>query len=83
STEWAPHGIRVNTLAPTGTLTEFTAEAMRRMPERMEGIIRRISLGRMAVPNDHLGAALFLAAPASDFITAHTLYVDGGLTGSG
>ena len=37
----------------------------------------------MAVPNDHLGAAIFLASPASDFITAHTLYVDGGLTGSG
>jgi NAD(P)-dependent dehydrogenase (short-subunit alcohol dehydrogenase family) len=83
STEWAPLGVRLNTLAPTGTLTAFTAEVMSRMPERMEGIIRRISLGRMAVPSDHLGAALFLASPASDFITAQTLYVDGGLTGSG
>jgi 2-deoxy-D-gluconate 3-dehydrogenase len=83
STEWAPLGVRLNTLAPTGTLTEFTAGAMTRMPERMEGIVRRISLGRFAVPNDHLGAALFLASPASDFVTAHTLFVDGGLTGSG
>ncbi len=83
STEWAPEGIRVNTLAPTGTLTEFTAEVMTRMPERAAAIIARIPLGRFAVPSDHLGAALFLASPASDFVTGHTLYIDGGLTGSG
>ena len=83
STEWAPSGIRINTLAPTGTLTEFTADVMTRMPERAAGIIARIPLGRFAVPSDHMGAALFLASPASDFVTGHTLYVDGGLTGSG
>jgi len=83
STEWAPLGVRINTLAPTGTLTEFTAEVMSRMPERMAGITARIPLGRFAVPSDHLGAALFLASPASDFVTGHTLYVDGGLVGSG
>ena len=83
STEWAPNGIRINTLAPTGTVTEFTQKTWESMPERAKGILSRIKLGRFAYPSDHLGAAIFLASSASDFITGQTIYVDGGFTAAG
>ena len=83
STEWAPSGIRINTLAPTGTVTEFTQKTWESMPERAQGILSRIKLGRFAYPSDHLGAAIFLASNASDFITGQTIYVDGGFTAAG
>ncbi|MDG2186843.1 MAG: SDR family oxidoreductase [Hyphomicrobiales bacterium] len=83
STEWAPSGVRVNTLAPTATLTEFTSGTMKSNPERAKAIVSRIKLGRFAMPSDHLGAAIFLASSASDFITGHTLYTDGGLVAAG
>jgi 2-deoxy-D-gluconate 3-dehydrogenase len=80
ATEWGRHGVRVNTLAPTATLTDFTANTMQKRPDRAERIVSRIKLGRFAEPRDLVGGALFLASEASDFITGHTLYVDGGLT---
>ena len=80
ATEWGRHGVRVNTLAPTATLTDFTANTMKQRPDRAERIVSRIKLGRFAEPRDLVGAALFLASEASDFVTGHTLYVDGGLT---
>ena len=83
STEWAPRGVRVNALAPTATLTEFTANVMASNPERAERLRSRIKLGRFAMPADHIGAALFLASEASDFVTGHTLFTDGGLTAGG
>ena len=78
STEWAPLGVRVNAIAPTATLTESTSASFREDEARAERLRSRIKLGRFAEPSDLLGAALFLASPASDFITGHTLFVDGG-----
>jgi NAD(P)-dependent dehydrogenase (short-subunit alcohol dehydrogenase family) len=78
STEWAPLGVRVNAIAPTSTLTENTARSFRENEARAQRLLSRIKLGRFAEPSDLVGAAIFLASPASDFITGHTLYVDGG-----
>jgi NAD(P)-dependent dehydrogenase (short-subunit alcohol dehydrogenase family) len=78
STEWAPHGVRVNAIAPTATLTENTARNFQENEARAERLLSRITLGRFAQPSDIVGAAIFLASPASDFITGHTLFVDGG-----
>jgi NAD(P)-dependent dehydrogenase (short-subunit alcohol dehydrogenase family) len=78
STEWAPLGVRVNALAPTATLSEHTRESLARTPDRAKDLLGRIKLGRFALPSDLIGAALFLAGPSSDFITGHTLFVDGG-----
>jgi NAD(P)-dependent dehydrogenase (short-subunit alcohol dehydrogenase family) len=78
STEWAPHGVRVNAIAPTATLTENTARNFRENEARAQRLLSRITLGRFAEPSDIVGAAIFLASPASDFITGHTLFVDGG-----
>ena len=78
STEWAPFGVRVNAIAPTATLTENTAKSFRENEARAKRLLSRITLGRFAQPSDIVGAAIFLASPASDFITGHTLFVDGG-----
>lgn len=83
STEWAEAGVRVNAIAPTATLSSNTKRNMEENPERAERTLARIKLGRFAEPEDIIGAALFLASSASDFITGHTLFVDGGWHAAG
>ncbi len=78
STEWAPLGVRVNAIAPTSTLTESTSRSFRENEARAQRLLSRIKLGRFEEPSDLVGAAVFLASPASDFVTGHTLFVDGG-----
>jgi NAD(P)-dependent dehydrogenase (short-subunit alcohol dehydrogenase family) len=78
STEWAPLGVRVNAIAPTSTLTESTKRTFREDEARAQKLLSRIKLGRFADPSDLVGAAVFLASPASDFVTGQTLFVDGG-----
>jgi NAD(P)-dependent dehydrogenase (short-subunit alcohol dehydrogenase family) len=77
--EWAPHAINVNAVAPTYVRTPLV-EALIEDKAVHESILRRIPLGRMAEPEDVAGAVVFLASPASDFVTGHTLAVDGGWT---
>ena len=80
STEWAPRGVRVNAIAPTATLTDFVQRSFAAAPERADRLKTRIKLGRFAETSDLLGAALFLASAASDFVTGQTIFVDGGFT---
>lgn len=75
--EWAPHGVNVNAIAP-GYMSTDNTEPLRNDPKRSEEIVSRIPLGRWAVPEDLVGAAVFLASPASDYICGHTIAVDGG-----
>jgi gluconate 5-dehydrogenase len=77
--EWAPQRVNVNVLAPTFTRTEQVARFLAD-PEFYKNLISRIPLGRIAETEDIVGAVLFFAAPASDFITGQTLYLDGGIT---
>ena len=77
--EWAPHAINVNAVAPTYVRTPLV-EALIADKAVHESILRRIPLGRMAEPEEIAGAVVFLASPASDFVTGHTLAVDGGWT---
>ena len=79
--ELAPHQITVNGLAPTFTYTEMIRHVMENDEFRHQ-LLSRIPLGRIAHPKDIVGAALFFAAPASDFVTGQTLYIDGGITAS-
>jgi NAD(P)-dependent dehydrogenase (short-subunit alcohol dehydrogenase family) len=76
--EWAPLGIRVNAVAPTATRTPSREGRFAAEPGLAESFRDRIPLGRLAMPADIVGAASFLAGPDSDFVTGHTLYVDGG-----
>ncbi len=75
--EWAPHGIRVNAIAP-GYMATNNTKALREDPVRSKAILDRIPAGRWGVPEDLQGAAVFLASPASDYVTGHVLAVDGG-----
>lgn len=75
--EWAPLGVRVNALAPTLTVTP-TRQVVLANEERMKFLLGRIPMGRYAQPSDLIGAGLFLASEASDFVTGQTLFVDGG-----
>lgn len=79
--EWGGHGITVNALAPTvfrSPLTAWMYEDTPQAADVRENILARIPLGRMAEAADFVGAALFLASPASDFCTGQVLYIDGG-----
>ena len=80
--EWAPFGLRVNALAPTAVLTAATLKGFEADPARAAAITARIPIGRCAETDDLTGAALFLAAAASDFVVGQTLFVDGGWTAS-
>jgi NAD(P)-dependent dehydrogenase (short-subunit alcohol dehydrogenase family) len=79
SAEWAPHSINVNVVAPTFIRTEQVGK-MLSDPAFYANLIGRIPLGRIGEPEDVMAAVLFLVAPASNFITGQTLYLDGGIT---
>jgi NAD(P)-dependent dehydrogenase (short-subunit alcohol dehydrogenase family) len=73
--KWARHGIRVNAIAPgwfPSDMSSFVLDA------QGEELIRRIPLGRFGGPEDLKGVVVFLASPASAYVTGHTLVVDGG-----
>jgi NAD(P)-dependent dehydrogenase (short-subunit alcohol dehydrogenase family) len=75
--ELAPHGIRVNCLAPIFTDTPSTRRYA--AGERREQTAAAIPLGRVAQPDDMAGVALFLASPLARFVTGQTIVVDGGM----
>ncbi|MCC7353976.1 MAG: glucose 1-dehydrogenase [Anaerolineae bacterium] len=77
--EWAPYRINVNAVAPTVVRTPLV-EKLLQDKAVLEDTLRRIPLGRVAEVDDITGAVVFLASPASDFVTGHTLVVDGGWT---
>jgi gluconate 5-dehydrogenase len=77
--ELGKHNVQVNALCPGFVMTPLTSKLWS-MPHMQEWGKRRIPLGRLAQPNDLAGAAVFLASPASDYVTGHSLYVDGGYT---
>ncbi len=79
--ELAPHDITVNGVAPTFVYTEMIRHVMED-PEFRKTLHERIPLGRIADPKDVAGPVHFFCAPASDFVTGQTLYVDGGITAS-
>lgn len=83
ATEWAKHGITVNSIAPTVFRSKLTAwmwsdsdvgQATRKRS------LSRIPLGRLGEAEDLVGMALYLLSPASDFCTGQVMYVDGGYT---
>jgi gluconate 5-dehydrogenase len=77
--EWAPYQINVNALGPSLIITPGTIH-IRNNPRLAEEYKAAIPLGRLGEPDDLIGACVFLASAASDFITGQTIYVDGGLT---
>jgi gluconate 5-dehydrogenase len=79
ATEWAQYGITVNAISPTFVRTP-QVESMLADRSFYEGLVARIPLGRIADPDDLVGAVLFFCSDASSFCTGQILTLDGGLT---
>ena len=77
--EWAPHGIRVNTICPTFIRTPLAEQTLKN-PERRAWIESKIKLGRVGEVEDVMGAVAFLASDAAALITGTHLLIDGGWT---
>lgn len=80
--ECAAQGIRCNAVLPGLTDTKF-ASALTRNDDLLATVLPMIPLGRCAQPEEIAPAVLYLASPASRYVTGTTLTVDGGLTGCG
>ncbi|MAS09298.1 SDR family oxidoreductase [Endozoicomonas sp. G2_2] len=77
--EWGPKNIRVNAIAPGLVRTDF-AKALVEDPKRLEQAEQRTPVRRIGEPVDIAGVAMFLATPASAYVTGQTLVADGGET---
>lgn len=77
ATEWASMNVLVNAVGPGMTRTHFS-QPIWANPEIERQLVSRIPRGRLAEPQDIVGAVLFLCSDAAGFITGQTIYVDGG-----
>ena len=78
--EWAPHGIRVNALAPGYMITPPVIELQKEDPERWKFWMSRVPMGRAGDPTELQGAVIYLASDASSYMTGNILVIDGGYT---
>ena len=78
--EWAEYNINVNAIAPGITMTDFNRGYFEEHPEELEMFKKSIVKGRLGTPSDYIGAVIFLASDASDYMTGQTLFIDGGAT---
>jgi NAD(P)-dependent dehydrogenase (short-subunit alcohol dehydrogenase family) len=79
ATEWAPHRICVNAISPAAVDTPFI-DGLKKDRQRLDRELERIPMGRIAVPDDVVGAVVLFASRAADFITGQNLVIDGGRT---
>jgi len=77
--EWARHGVQVNCLAPGYMNTDIPRAAMADAKTR-ERFLSKIPARRIGEPEEAAALAVYLASPASDFMTGQTVYLDGGQT---
>ena len=80
ATEFSPHGVRVNCLAPGWIETEMSRKAMEGDPARKAKILGRTSMAKFGTPADIGWAAVYLSSPAARFVTGAVLPVDGGVS---
>ena len=77
--EFGPSGVRVNCIAPGLVRTDF-AKALWENPDTLKAVTRSTPLRRIGEPHEIAGAAVYLASPASTFMTGQVMVVDGGST---
>jgi 2-deoxy-D-gluconate 3-dehydrogenase len=83
ATAWAKDNIQVNAVLPGWIDSELTKGAREQVSGLHEKVLARTPAGRWGAPEDMAGIAVFLAAPASDFITGTAIPVDGGYAAQG
>jgi gluconate 5-dehydrogenase len=76
---WAEYGITVNCIGPIMTETDMMKPIFEKNPEILTGTIARVPAGRIGLPDDCAGLAMFFASDAASFVTGQILYPDGGL----
>ena len=81
ATDWAPHGLQVNAIAPGYFDTPLNA-ALVADPDFTAWLEKRTPAGRWGDLSELKGACIFLASDAASFVNGHTLYVDGAITAS-
>lgn len=79
ATEWAPHNIQINGIGPGYIATPINTSYRETGNPLNDYIVSRTPAGRWGRPEDLVGAAIFLASGASDFVNGQIIYVDGGL----
>ncbi|MBM3395992.1 MAG: SDR family oxidoreductase, partial [Betaproteobacteria bacterium] len=80
ATAWARDNIQVNAVLPGWIDTDLTVQSRVQVKGLNENVLSRTPAGRWGLPVDFAGIAVFLAAPASDFITGTAIPVDGGFS---
>jgi 2-dehydro-3-deoxy-D-gluconate 5-dehydrogenase len=80
---WAKDNIQVNAVLPGWIDTELTRDARRQVAGLHDRVLARTPAGRWGAPEDLAGIAVFLAAPASNFVTGAAIPVDGGFSSMG
>ena len=79
ASEFGPKGVRINCIAPGLIKTDF-AKALWENPDTLKAVTRHTPMRRIGEPHEIAGAAVFLASPASTFMTGQAIVVDGGST---
>jgi NAD(P)-dependent dehydrogenase (short-subunit alcohol dehydrogenase family) len=75
--EWGKYGVSVNCIGPGVIKTAMTMKAFSD-PEKYQELVRKVPLGRLGEPDDLIGAVVFLASEASNYVTGQTIYIEGG-----
>jgi NAD(P)-dependent dehydrogenase (short-subunit alcohol dehydrogenase family) len=78
--EWAKYGVRVNCIGPGVIKTPLTTKALAD-PEKYQDLVTKVPMGRLGEPDDLIGAVIFLASGASNYMTGQTIYIEGGRMG--
>ncbi len=82
SSEWAQHNVQVNAIAPGFIVTDMNRKLWDNEPVK-NWVLGNTAARRLGTVDDLLGAAIFLASPASNFITGQCIIVDGGIMNAG
>ncbi len=83
ATAWAKDNVQVNAILPGWIDTALTQRARRDVPALHDSVLKRTPAGRWGTPDDFAGIAVFLASPASDYVTGAAITVDGGYSVQG
>lgn len=81
--EWGGKGININAIGPTvfrSPLSEWMFSEENPGKATREAMLERVPVGRLSETDDLVGGLIYLLSPASDYVTGHTLYIDGGYT---